>query len=283
MQLVIDWSKAPDASPSSMGAYFFSTDGTVKNTRFNMPGRNGGRITLHDGNYEALVFNNDNTEWAYYHGTDDIETFEIRTGDAYALSSLGLEVRSIPKAPVAEDERIAFTPEMMWNTRVNEIQVHSNGDSTIVCYPEEAVCHYTVTVKDIENYKYLKGVTLDATLSGLGEGFSHGSHSPTLNPATMIFSISENPANETLHGEFLTFGVHERSQKPNIVTIYMVFEDESAYYFNYDVTRQIKSAPDPRHVDIVISGLTVPRPIANGSGFQPSVDDWRPIYIDIDI
>ena len=48
-----------------------------------------------------------------------------------------------------------------------------------------------------------------------------------------------------------------------------------------DVTDQVHSAPDKRHVHIIIDGLDLPEPIENGSGFDPSVDDWEVVETDI--
>ena len=39
--------------------------------------------------------------------------------------------------------------------------------------------------------------------------------------------------------------------------------------------RWVDNAPDQRHVHIIIDGLDLPEPIENGSGFDPSVDDWE--------
>ena len=46
-------------------------------------------------------------------------------------------------------------------------------------------------------------------------------------------------------------------------------------------TKQVQSAPDPKHIVIVVSGLEVPKPIVNGSGFRPKVDDWQTKEIEV--
>lgn len=51
----------------------------------------------------------------------------------------------------------------------------------------------------------------------------------------------------------------------------------------YDVTDQIHSAPDQRNVHIVLDGLPLPKPIVNGGGFQPSVDEWQSVDVDIEM
>lgn len=67
------------------------------------------------------------------------------------------------------------------------------------------------------------------------------------------------------------------------MTIYAVLADESKWYYTYDVTDQIHSAPDQRNVHIVLDGLPLPKPIVNGGGFQPSVDEWQSVDVDIEM
>lgn len=41
------------------------------------------------------------------------------------------------------------------------------------------------------------------------------------------------------------------------------------------------SASDPRHVDIVLDGLPLPKPIQNGNGFHPDIDEWQTVKVDV--
>ena len=49
----------------------------------------------------------------------------------------------------------------------------------------------------------------------------------------------------------------------------------------YDVTKQIKEAPNPYEVEIVLDKLPVPTKIGGNSGFTPGVSDWNIIEIPI--
>lgn len=189
----------------------------------------------------------------------------------------------MPRVRGTADERVVQTPGMLYNDRLNDINFSNvSSDTTIVFTPREAVCHYTVTITDVENMKYINGVQIDATLSGLAEGFYHGSHSPTSNPATMPFILSVDKQREnTLYSEFLTFGACPESKPDNYVSLYLVYGDGEATHFVYDVTDQVRNAPDPSHVDIVIKGLVIPKPIVNGGGMHPSVNEWQDVDIPI--
>lgn len=59
--------------------------------------------------------------------------------------------------------------------------------------------------------------------------------------------------------------------------IYVQLPDGKKVYYTFDVTDQVRHASDPRNVHIVLDGLTLPKPLANGSGFRPTVDDWQEV------
>ena len=82
-------------------------------------------------------------------------------------------------------------------------------------------------------------------------------------------------------GGLLTFG--HKTGNNHTLTVYAVLADGSKWYYTYDVTDQIHSAPDPRNVHIVLDGLPLPKPIVNGGGFQPEVEDWQTVPIDIEM
>ena len=279
IEVVYDWQNAPDAQPSSMELFLYDIS-TNASVRFNFQGRDGGPIRVEAGSYDAIGFNSDLTDWARFRNTSDASTFEIYTDDANTLNAYRLDPLSVPRAEAAGEERIAKTPEMLWNDFVENISIKSGVDRQIVTlYPEEAVCHYTVTVRDIENAEYLNGTELDGTLSGMSESYLHGQKSPSDSHVTMPFVLNSSDEH-SLNASFLTFGESPSAHYPHILTIYMILNDGSKWYSTFDVSDQIYNAPDPKHVDIVVSGLKLPKPLSSG-GFVPDVNDWQDIQVDI--
>lgn len=61
------------------------------------------------------------------------------------------------------------------------------------------------------------------------------------------------------------------------LTIYAWMEDGNGYYGSVDVTEQVDKAEDRRNVHIVVDGFKFPKPITNGGGFQPDVEEWKPV------
>lgn len=281
-----DWRNAPDANPESMLAYFYPIGGGAP-LLYTFSDPTGGRISIPYGYYNGIGINGDNTEWARMRGTEDPDLFEVYTHDAASLQAYGLVSRAVPRAEGTEQERMACTPGMLWSDRQDNIALDAKsiadagGVKIITYYPDEAVCHYTVDVLDIEHSEYLRGLEVDATLSGMAEGYLHGKRSATDVAVTMPFTLKSANDGQQLHAEFLTFGECASTAHKHILTIYLILTDGTQWYRTYDVTDQVSSAPDPRHVHIVVRGLDLPKPIEGGSGFIPDVNDWNDVNINL--
>ena len=64
----------------------------------------------------------------------------------------------------------------------------------------------------------------------------------------------------------------------------MIVSDDTKWYYNVDVTDQMHDKvknPDKYNIVIDVYDLPIPKPITNGSGLQPTVDDWSNIDINL--
>ncbi len=274
VNVVFDWRNAPDGNPASMVAQFFPEEGTPS-LRYIFQGNQGGSISLPIGEFSGICVNGDDNDWVKLRYVNDVDNYETYTIDALDTEAYGLSSRSLPRAEGTEGERMAVAPGMLWTNRQDNIKHYADGTETITFYPEEAVCHYTVDISDVENLEYVNRAQIDGTISGMAEGFNHGAKRPTDNHVTMPFVLTGNARNKTLHSEFLTFGESPSDPGRHILSVYMFLTDGSKWYYNFDVTDQVHDAPDPRHVHIVLSGLSVPHPITDEGGFRPNVNDWQ--------
>lgn len=290
VKVVYDWTEAPDADPESMTVVFFRSDGEKQEPiNVTFPGRKGGVLRLPPASYHAISHNSDIYLWAHFRGTENIDDYELYTEEVEYLSVIGVDVRRIPRSPSSRSERIAMTPQMIWNDPLRDINIDPNPKDSIkiVFTPEEAICYYDVTIINVKNLQYLNDSRIDAMISGMAEGFRHGSHSPNSTPVTMAFTLystlRDNAPANTLKSSFYTFGEPTGESPDHIVSIYVLFEDGSAGSYHYDVTDQVREAPDPKHVHILIDGLTLPKPIVNGGGLHPTVSEWVTEDISIDM
>ncbi len=281
-EVIFDWRNAPDAQPSSMALIMFDRNLVNDPIRYIFSGREGGPIDLPVGQYDAIGMNADLNDWAKFRNQPDIESVEIYTDDAEELEAYQLSSYSVPRVRGTETERMAATPGMAWSTRSDSIILNPTDTHKIITlYPEEIVCHYSVEILDVENLENAHGETIDGTLSGMAEGYLHGKKHPTDTPVTMPFTLSVDTDINGLQGEFLTFGECCDTQRQHILTVYLFLTDGSKWYYSFDVTDQVSNAPDPHHVNIVIRGLKLPKPIQSDAGFHPEINDWQTETIDV--
>lgn len=284
VKVLFEWDNAPDANPESMALFLFynpieSPDSTL---RYDFANNKGGIIKIPYGGFSGLAFNSDNTDWAHFRNSEDIETFEIYTRETTSLPSSGLKTRSLPRARDTEDETMVETPRMIWSARNDGMSLRKGERSkTLIFYPEDILCHYTVDITGIDNLSSITGTASDATLTGMAGGFLQGKKEATDTRHTLSFIMVKNEKSNSLHGEFLTFGESPKTRNPHKLGLYAILEDGNKYFYSFDVADQIYNATDPRHVHIVVNGLSLPEPVNEGSGFIPDVDDWESVERDI--
>lgn len=276
VQIVFDWKKAPEANPASMRLYLFPADGSSV-LPYEFPAAHGGRVTVPAGRYKAICLNSD-TDSILYRNINRFTDFEAYTSGG----TLMVRPSSAPRAEGKEGERIANSPDRLWCAHKENICIDAGeqGKAIIFC-PEEAVCHYKLTIKNVENLKYIADNGMSGTLSSMAGGLLIGTGKPTAETVTIPFKLIRKDA-RTLTAEFLCFGhCPSDKQMKHAAVIYALLPDGRRCYRTYDVTSQIHAAPDDRNVRIELDGLRLPKPIVNGGGFLPDVEEWENIEMDI--
>ena len=117
-------------------------------------------------------------------------------------------------------------------------------------------------------------------LTGLSEGFLVGKNRLDDNLTTVPFEAQHDQVS-TVKASFLGFGHKRDANLKHWLFIYVRMPDGKNYYHTYDVTDQLLRATDKHHVHILLDGLPLPKPIENGNGLQPKVDDWEEVIVDI--
>ena len=283
VEVVFDWCNAPDASPESMSLYLFPAGGEA--LRYEFTDCRGGTIRVPVGSYEALCLNSD-TENVTYRNAECRETFEVttRTADLLSgLSVLGVLSDGVPRVDGTESERVILPPDMLWSDYAESVELKPTaGTPTVTLSPEMSICRYTVEIRNAANLKYVSGIS--GSLSSMAESLypGVGCDATCKTGATIPFDAAVSADKSTVTGELFAFGCPS-ARKTHTLTVYAVLSDESKWYYTYDVTDQIHSAPNQRDVHIVLDGLPLPKPIVNGGGFQPDVDDWQSVNVDIEM
>ena len=284
VRVEFDWRDAPEASPEGMCVYFYPLDGKG-GTRFDFKGTEGGEVELTVGSYLVLCYNND-TESVQFYNTDDFGTHGAYTREGNVLEPMygNAASYSVPKADGAEDERVVICPDMLWGSSDTEVEIVDKAENVVTLYPHEMVCTYTYEVRNVKNLEHLQ--QMSGTLSGMSGMMTLSSEELDDECVTIPFA-SHSDGVSLVTGEFYTFGHHPDNVEPHRMVFYAVMDDGKKYCFkgadNLDVTSQIHEAPDQRHVHIIIDGLDLPEPIEGESGFDPSIDDWEVVEVEIEM
>lgn len=289
VRVVFDWKHAPSASPKSMSLYLFPAAGGTA-LRYDFTDLKGGTIRVPLGGYDALCLNSD-TEKVSYANTGLKTAFEVTTGTADLLSglaALGVRSEGVPRADGTEAERVALSPDMLWSDHAEGIVlIQTAATQTITLYPQQSVSTYTVEIRNAENLKYVSGIS--GSVSSLAGGLLPGVGADALTeecvtiPFEAMVEADANDEKTVVTGGLLTFGHCPSAENVHTLTVYAVLSDGSKWYYTYDVTDQIRTAPDQRNIHIVLDGLPLPKPITNGGGFQPDVDEWQSVDIGIEM
>lgn len=304
IRVEFDWRDAPEASPAGMCVYFYSLD-NGSSQRFDFKGMAGGEVELRAGNYRIITYNND-TEVVQFYDTGDFQQHGCLTREGNVLEPIyGNTANYAPRAAGTEDERVVISPDMMWGCTATDVEITDTGVSyvcipetelnqwedrpaenteyVITLYPHELICTYTYEVRNVKNLKY--AVDMCGTLSGMSPTLRFNDEEIGRECVTVPFEAQSDGVS-TITGRFYTFGHHELNAEPHRMTFYIIMDDGSKYMYGgdserFDVTNQVHSAPDRRHVHLIIDGIDLPQPIENGSGFSPSVDGWGIVEEDI--
>lgn len=275
VQVVINWKKAPESSPETMRIMLFPLHGGEPLV-YDLIGHDGGHISVPRGHYRVLCYNSD-TESILYKNMESYDNFEACAPDD------GLRVRggNAPRAEGTVRQRIAKSHDWLYSAHLNDVSIEIGpAKPTLVLYPDLSVCHYRVEIKNVSNLQYISSGNVSGSLSSMSGGVFTSTNEPIPELVTVPFEVTSDGIS-TLKADFLTFGRPISSHVFHQLMIYIIMPDGSKKYYQYHVTDQILSATDSRDVHIVLNGLSLPKPMVNGGGFQPSMDVWENINVNL--
>lgn len=302
IRVEFDWRDALDAAPEGMCVFFYPVEGEeAPMRRFDFNGKTGGQIDIQVGKYRVLCYNND-TEIILLRGTDGFDTHEAYTRDGDLLETIyGASARSTaPRANGTEDERVVISPEMMWGCTALNVEITETGTSyicipesekdewigkpathteqIITLYPHELICTYTYEIRNVKGLDHVSQMC--GSITGMAPSLLFHDESVGEECVTLPYEAHVGDAT-TIVGKFLTFGHNEANTEAHRMLLYVWMDNGEKYCYGidsdrFDVTDQVHSAPDKRHVHIIIDGLDLPKPIGEGD-IDTSVDDWHEI------
>ncbi len=260
-----DWSQAPAADPETVVLYLFPREGGEPR-RYEISNPEGSVIRVPSGMFDAVAFSG-SMETLVERG-DSYAGFTLTTGMQPLLAPMMRQAPSDPpRLGSVEDEPVVGAPGLLWaDTREKLYILPGISGQSLTLYPSAATYQCSVTLTNVSNIN--SSLEVSGTLSTLSGAFSPAAKTPAGDDVTVPFPVDAVDAS-TMTGELTVFGHCHAGKRRHILSIYT--SDRHYYYF--DVTSQIHDAPDPRHIHIVIDGITLPDP--REAGMTPSVEDWE--------
>ena len=279
--VTFDWRKAPHHTATSMTVLFYNIDNpSQQNIRYDYP-LSGGTATLQPGRWRAVTYNN-NTEAIRHRGQQWWTTPEAYTRQSSIEEGSQLTRGAMPQATGAEQEQVILEPDPIWGCVSEEFTLVADGDGyNLVFYPEYRYTTLKVKITDVPNLKYTNGV--GGSISGVAASRFIASGELGQQIVTEAFPVRKTDE-ETLEMSVNIFGhCPESPWNTHLLTIYAILADGSKWYYTIDVTDKIHQAveQDDGTMEIEVSGLPIPKPIVNGSGFHPTIDTWQGVEIEV--
>ncbi|MBD5283138.1 MAG: DUF5119 domain-containing protein [Bacteroides sp.] len=290
-----DWDKCPSASPAGMTVYFFRVDNETRKGSgspyvFDIKGSNGGKISLPPGRYAALCHNSDSDTHSLI-GEDAHEAFGLRLSD---VRSGSLSSRLLNIAKNSTDERIAYSPDVVWISSIPMVEVMRNDDISItqvdengrqaiqtIRFPMAEVTHHYYFI--VHHPIHLTGsMSVTATISGMASTVHPGLWMTGTETVTHAFDMTANDSGK-LTGHILTFGhcaekeIETRQPDSGDKIHYFVL---SAMHPNGKITTFTKDVTDQIHTNgnsdcvVEVDTIIFPENVSSGGGFNPSVGGW---------
>lgn len=286
VKVEFDWSNDAAASPQIMTVYFYRINDKNKASSayvFDFNGKEGGTVSLPEGNYAALCFNDDASCYSIV-GHTAHHTFGLRLNDIRNASHI-----YSPSATDIPEERLAYSPEPLWVASLPLITIQAPPASAqvatqVVRFTMLSVVHrYTFIIHNPINLSSSHSII--ATISGMASTVHPGQEMTGSETVKHVFRMNATAKGE-LTGSMLTFGHcgakplntrgEDNAHTAHILTVSATLPDNTKWNYTCDVTNLIhnsSSADCVVELDTVV--LPPPTPTTNGNGFQPDVGGWQ--------
>lgn len=268
LKVEFDWSMAPDATPRTMVVYLFPREGGMPRRYEITNVKNGAKIRVPSGEFDAVTFNGD-TETLKEEGTT-YANFVVTTANESLLAPMERNITNVPppRPDGTENDPVKQTPDKMWTGSVENISiVPLETPQPLRFTPKEATATYTIILKNAKNAN--TGIGVSVALTAMAESYSPSADVAVGRDVTIPIGLSVID-DTTLKGEVTVFGHCPvmKSERRHILTVYT----SKMKYYEYDVTDQLHETTDPHYITIIIEGIELPAP--DGTGMTPSVPDW---------
>lgn len=290
VSVAFDWQQAPQMNPQGMTVLFYNQQQPgAEPERYDFTGSEGGNARLLAAPYQAVAYNYD-TETILYRSDGTPTSLEaytrqssIEEGTQMAIATRGYDM---PRAPGSEDEIVVLEPDPLCGAISSPFQLGTGDTQAITLTPQMRTEEVVITIHHVPNLQYTS--QFGGAVSGLAPSVYMASGKAGTGRVTQAFT-GYAAGDSTVVMRFRIFGhcpdadlgIHV----PHLLTVYAILADGSKWYHTQDVSAQMDEVTitpiEEKVVNIEIEELPIPKPIVNGSGFQPTIDGWQGIEIEV--
>ena len=285
-----DWQHTPDMKPEGMTVLFYR-EGTTNPERYDYAGREGGKARLRPGTWQAVAYNYD-TETILYQGMESAASLEAYTRNSSIAEGTQLPTRDMPRAQNTEDQPVILEPDPLCGGISSTFPLVLQQSYSVTVGPHKRYKEVDIVIHNVPNLQYC--TAFGGALTGLAPSVLVASGILGEGLATEAFTGRATDGT-TLEFKVRIFGhcpdADHGLLNPHLLTIYVILADGSKWYYTTDVSNQMHGSGgggqggggggDDDDITIEIDELPIPKPIVNGSGFQPTIDGWQGIDIEV--
>lgn len=273
VEVKFDWSDVSEI-PDGMTVLFYNMQNELVYT-FNNISSQGETVRIDEGSYHVACYNND-TEYVEWSNESDLDSLQVYTRKPVSPKSVLNRTLDIP------DEEVVEYPDFLCGTISGEekILAYVNYEQVILLKPEPLLDSYTYSVNNIQNGQYISKTA--ATLTGLSKRLYLENQTHQNGVVSMTFSDNKLTGDcSSAIGNMYNLGYYHNKGNHNYLILY-IWSPGGNLRAIFDVTDQVRKAPDPRNVHIVIDQkIVVPTPIDGDEGIDPTVDEWKDLTYDV--
>lgn len=277
LTIAYSWELSPDADPDGMTLIFYPEGTAGQIWRFDIAGKEGGRVNLPMGRYRMLTFNN------------DVRNTDLT--DSEHFSTAALTVRQAPSS-----SSVIMTPGKVYSGSVGPIDITPCGVTypgpdgaikecpkcLIRCAPEPRSATYTVIASVISDTRLIRSAS--ATLDGLFPSVLLATGSLAGSPAAQNFLLAREDT--TLTGSTISFFDPAPPEHAYTLAVTVTRTDSVSFRRTFDVTGQVAAAPDRHNIIIRVDSLQIPPGDIPDNppedvGIEVEIDGWQVVSIDI--
>lgn len=295
LTIVNDWSAAPDANPEGMAYLFFPDDGAAT-WRFDFPGREAGAVAIQHGAYSFLSYNDDTYNVRFKE--DDGYTGYVAYTDAAERVAFNIaadtSATALPQRMALSEQPLVKCPDMMWGCSYPHVDLAeslltyitatdaepvTSSAKVLTVHQRQLTARYSFIIHDVENLAGVK--QMSALFGGLAGSLNLATGAPGAYPSALP-SKAVKASETSISGNFITFGLPLQPDTDNVLSLLVQLTDGRKFNYEFNVTDQVRRAPDPLNVLVEIRGLKLEESDPADSGaFDVNVDGWTTVVINI--